>query len=70
LARLVLVLLGFADFLRRGVAARLRGFERENFARRFRRARSAVSPRLKPAPRQRAVESVGIVADEADVVHR
>src|SRR5579862_2021395 len=66
----VLILLRLADFLRRRVAACLRGFEREDF-----RAALLVERdqpfrlRFEPAPRQRAIEGVGIVADEANVVH-
>ena len=66
----VFLFLGFADFLRRRVAACLRGFGLlDRRAARFVERDKPRRLRWKPTPRQRFVESVSVVANEADIVH-
>src|SRR5580700_2731352 len=68
---LVLILFRLADFLRRRIAPRLGSFEREDFCAALLVERDQpLRLRRKPAPRQRFVESVRIVANESDVVHQ
>ena len=69
-ARIVLVLLGVADFLGGRVAARLRLLRCQDgraalLVERDQRLRQ----RLQPAPFQRCVEGVGVVANGLDVMH-
>src|SRR5262249_1415018 len=67
---LAFAFLGLADLLRGGVAARLCTFKFENFfASLLIHCDQPLGLRRQPAPLERAVKNVGVLANEADVVH-